>query len=175
MLFEWTQFVANVATALGILGFAFVYFTHQQSQRQFMFTVMLSCIERFQRLFPIIRNDSEDLDRLRKYIDLTNEEFFYFQRNYVPREVVVEWLDSIVEMLPIYQHGEEFPVNMGSPLVRLIHEHKVLSGYPRLMVAFTIQKEVDFNSKAALIRAVCVNLGVKVTNVHFKRAHVALD
>lgn len=173
-LLNWTQLIANVATALGIIGFAFFYFTHQQNQRQFMFTVMLSCIERFQRLFPIIRDDSEDLERVKKYIDLTNEEFFYFQRKYVPREVMIEWMDSIIEMVPIYSDGSDQPINVDSRLIRLVHENRLLDGYPRLKNAFSLKK-MDHSRKSNVIKAICANLGIKVTRSHFERAHVSFD
>lgn len=68
---HWSTIVANIVTSLGILGFIGIYLAHRQSQNQFKFTVMLSCIDRFQQLSPFLRGDNEDLSRLKKYVDLT--------------------------------------------------------------------------------------------------------
>ncbi len=116
---HWSTIVANIVTSLGIFVFIGIYLAHRQSQNQFKFTVMLSCIDRFQQLSPLLRGDNEDLSRLKKYVDLTNEEFFYFQREYIPKEVIVEWMDSIVDFFPIYVNGSERPINYDQLLFRV--------------------------------------------------------
>lgn len=171
-MLNWSTIAANVVTAFGIIGFALFYFTHQQSQRQFMFTVMLSCIERFQALYPLIRNDGDDPSRLKKYIDLTNEEFFYFQRNYIPKEVIVEWMDTIVDFFPIYKNEEVLPVNYDGLKLKQIHDENLLHNYPRLKKAFTLSSSTDFNSKISLIKAIAKNLGIRLNAKHFRQAHV---
>ena len=51
---HWSTIVANIVTSLGILGFIGIYLAHRQSENQFKFTVMLSCIDRFQQLSPLL-------------------------------------------------------------------------------------------------------------------------
>jgi|GEM_PF-1973274 len=172
---HWSTIVANIVTSLGILSFLGFYFAHRQTQNQFKFTVMISCIERFQQLFPIIRNDAEDISRLIKYVNLTNEEFFYFQRGYIPKEVIVEWMDSIVEYFPIYVSGSELPINHDRILFKQIHEDKLLDDYPRLKKAFTLTvgQEISMpRDKIKLIKEIAVNLEISLSNKHFKRAMV---
>jgi hypothetical protein len=38
---------------------------------------------------------------VRQYLDLCNEELFYFQNRYLPTEVEVEWLDGMLEFIPL--------------------------------------------------------------------------
>lgn len=91
---HWSTILANIVTSFGILSLIGLLIAYRQTQNQFKFTVMLSCIDRFQQLIPVVRNDDQDIERLKKYIDLTNEELFYFQRHYIPKEVMIEWLDG---------------------------------------------------------------------------------
>lgn len=169
---HWSTIVANIVTSLGILGFIGIYLAHRQSQNQFKFTVMLSCIDRFQQLSPLLRGDNEDLSRLKKYVDLTNEEFFYFQREYIPKEVIVEWMDSIVDFFPIYVSGSESPINYDQLPFKQIHDEKLLDGYPRLKKAFTLNREMGTSDKVTLIKTIAGNLGVSLRRRHFKGAHV---
>jgi hypothetical protein len=170
---HWSTIVANIVTSLGILGFIGIYMAHKQSQNQFKFTVMLSCIDRFQQLSPLLRGDDNDIIRLRKYVDLTNEEFFYFQREYIPKEVIVEWMDSIVDFFPIYVANEDLPINYEKLQYRQIHDQGLLQGYPRLMKAFKLTANVKSLDKMALIKGVAENLGITLRSKHFKRAHVS--
>ncbi|CAN5116447.1 hypothetical protein BH09BAC3_BH09BAC3_38250 [soil metagenome] len=136
---------------------------------------MLSCIDRFQQLSPLLRGDNDDFSRLTKYVDLTNEEFFYFQREYIPKEVIVEWLDSIVDFFPIYVKGTELPINYDRLSFKQIHDEKLLNGYPRLRKAFTVEGKTDPSDKVNLIKIIASNLGIVLKDRHFKRAHVLLN
>jgi len=172
---HWSTIVANIVTSLGILGFIGIYIAHRQSQNQFKFTVMLSCIDRFQQLSPLLRGDNDDITRLKKYVDLTNEEFFYFQRAYIPKEVIVEWMDSIVDFFPIYVNGSELPVNYDHLTFKQIHDQNLLVGYPRLKKAFTLTVKPDLTDKVKLIKLIAINLDVSLKHKHFKRAHVLIN
>jgi hypothetical protein len=108
---HWSTILANIVTSFGILSLIGLLIAYRQTQNQFKFTVMLSCIDRFQQLIPVVRNDDQDIERLKKYIDLTNEELFYFQRHYIPKEVMIEWLDSICDLVPIYEKNSKLPLN----------------------------------------------------------------
>jgi hypothetical protein len=169
---NWSALVANIVTSIGIIGFGFIYLAHRQSQNQFKFTVMLSCIDRFQHLSPLLRGDNDDISRLKRYVDLTNEEFFYFQREYIPKEIMVEWMDSIVDCFPIYVNGSDIPINYDRLPFKQIHDENLLKGYPRLMKAFTLNREMITADKANLIKTVAQNLGISLKTIHFKRAHV---
>jgi len=136
---------------------------------------MLSCQDRFQQLFPLERGDDVDLTRLKKYVDLTNEEFFYFQRAYIPKEVIVEWMDSIVDFFPIYVGGSDVPVNYAKMRFRQIHDEKMLEGYPRLKKAFTLTEGKSNLNRSELIKMITANLGVSLRDRHFKRAQIRFN
>lgn len=168
---NWSAIIANIVTSLGILSFIAIYLSHRQTQEQFKFTVMLSCIDRFQQLMPIIRHDDQDIDRLRKYIDLTNEELFYFQRNYIPKEVIVEWMDSICDFIPIYSKDLKTPLNYSNSAVKIIHDQGLMKGYPRLLKAVILSnRNVSIDDKVLLVEQVAMNLGIQIDKRHFKRA-----
>ena len=116
-----------------------------------------------------------DLTRLKKYVDLTNEEFFYFQRAYIPKEVIVEWMDSIVDFFPIYVGGSDVPVNYAKMRFRQIHDEKMLEGYPRLKKAFTLTEGKSNLNRSELIKMITANLGVSLRDRHFKRAQIRFN
>lgn len=166
----WSSVVANITTSLKILGFIAIYINHRLTQDQFSFTVMLSCIERFQALSPFIKSNPDDTSSLRKYVDLTNEEFFYFQRKNIPKAVIAEWLDTIVDYFPLYVEGKDEPINYLSLRFKDIHDKRLLEGYPRLIKAFTLAPSVDPYVKADVIKAVAANLHIRLKDRHLKDA-----
>ena len=75
-----------------------------------------------------------------EYIDLVNEELFYFQNGFLPRVVAEEWLDGMIDMIPIYDpYGNV--LNLGY-CIPIIHQRKLLDQYRfrRVRRAFTIKQ-----------------------------------
>lgn len=69
---------------------------------------MISCIDRYQQLLPALNRSSSrvgsalqesDRDAIRAYLDLSNEELFYFKARYLPRAVAIEWTEGILAVL----------------------------------------------------------------------------
>lgn len=178
---NWTTLIANLATAFGIIGFIALYLSHQQNHKHFSFTVMISCVDRFHKLIPLI-NDGKDNSSLKQYIDLTSEEFFYFQQNYIPKDVIVEWLDSIINYFPLYVKNVTVPINFDYIPYQSIHSDALLAGYPRLRKAFLLHGNYDASiiydrenigyrkSRKELIKEVARNLNITLKNKHFKSA-----
>lgn len=169
---------------MGVIGLAAIWISHRLSVKQFQFTVMLSCIDRFQNLYPVQRDSQEgDFEqRLIKYLDLTNEEFFYFQNGFIPKVVMVEWMDSIIECLPIYHIDNQEPLNYDLLDFREIHDRKLLQKFPRLEIAMKVNGNYDFSviadratsdsrrQRRELISEILGNLNVKVKKSHFDKA-----
>jgi hypothetical protein len=128
-----------LALIVGIGSVIWAMYTFTYSRNQFHHEVMVSCIERFQLIIPALASDvtDEKLDGLRKYIDLSNEELFYFKGNYIPKEVAVEWLDGMISFLPLF--NERGDVISNGKFAEII-ENKMLEGYPRILKAFRISK-----------------------------------
>ncbi|CAD5257296.1 MULTISPECIES: hypothetical protein [unclassified Imperialibacter] len=181
-LIEVTTIAANVITSAGILGLVAFYIGYQHNQKQFRFTVMISCIERFQSLLPSLRSGTVDEETLIKYIDLTSEEFFYFQNRYIPRHVTVEWLDSIIGNFPIYSETDkDRPVNYTCLRFKDVHDANMLVSYPRIQKAMTVRgtylfpascgnEGMDPNQKIDLIKEIGANLGIRFKKRDFRRA-----
>ena len=176
-----TTIIANIATSLGVLSFIGFIFYYRFNQKQFQYTVMISCIDRFQKLLPEL-HQKENNSVIRQYVDLTNEEFFYFQYGYIPKHVIVEWMDGIIDCIPIYKVNESEPLNKSPKLFNDIHEKNILDEYNRLKIAFTIKGDYDFNSivnpksdsyrssRVDLIKEILHNIRVKVKDNDFKKA-----
>jgi hypothetical protein len=127
------------ALVVGIFSVIWAFIAFKVFKKQFHHEVMVSCIERFQLIIPALASDvtDEKLDGLRKYIDLSNEELFYFKGNYIPKEVAVEWLDGMISFLPLF--NERGDVISNGNFAEII-ENKMLEGYPRILKAFRISK-----------------------------------
>lgn len=176
-----TTITSNVVTTLGLVGVAAFFYSKRRNLIQFQFSVMLSCVERFQKLFPELLGKEKDIWRIREYIDLANEELFYFQRGYIPKEVIVEWLDGMLLYLPVYVLGSALPVNYELLPYPEIHDQKLLAGYPRLKKAFKIESallskelggKLTGELKRKVIKEIAKNLGVILSDKHFKEAMI---
>lgn len=86
---------------------------------------MISCIDRYQQLIGDLGDATIAPDSLRKYIDLCNEEFFYFRHGYLPNEVVNEWLDGMISLMPQISENSKIAASD-------------LEEYPRLRNAFVV-------------------------------------
>ena len=97
-LLEVGSFIATIIGGIAILAAVRSY---SISRKQLNFTALESCIKRY-------RDQFLDLDRhapksqVLRYIDLVNEELFYFEHNYLPVDVAEEWIDGMIEHLPIF-------------------------------------------------------------------------
>lgn len=135
-----------VALLVGIGSVFWAIYTFTFSRKQFHHEVMISCIERFQAIIPGLDSTDPDKkrDALRKYVDLCNEELFYFKGNYVPEEVAIEWLDGMIAYLPIFnQRGEV--ISKGKFME--ITEGNMLEGYPRILKAFRVSRLPDMKDQ----------------------------
>jgi len=70
----------------------------------------------------------------KRYVDLCNEQVFYFRSGYLPREVMEEWLESMVDYLPLFDDvtGETRTDCPGYV------EPELLKGYPALRTFFVV-------------------------------------
>lgn len=115
------------------------------TRKQFHHSVMISCIERFQQIFSdLTSSDStKRLDAIQKYVDLCNEELFYFKEKYVPIEVAKEWLDGMIYYLPLFnRHGE---ILAPGKFPEILDNHS-LDFYPRIKKAFQVATLPDMEN-----------------------------
>ncbi len=128
-----------LAWIVGAGSLAFATYTYRLNRSQFNFAVMTSCVDRFQRIIAQLKygNDQEREQALRQYIDLCNEELFYFQNRYLPDEVIDEWLEGMIGYLPCFDGKGE---NLNPGCLPGIIEQDLLADYPRIRKAFTVGK-----------------------------------
>ncbi len=96
--------LAYVAQIVGVVVLLYVAYSYLLQRKQLNFDVMTSCTARFQDILPLLRSEvQEERDKgEEQYVDLCNEQLFYFANGYLPPEVIEEWLDGMVLYLPHY-------------------------------------------------------------------------
>ncbi len=154
------EIIETVALVLGAAAIIWGIRTYRVTHNQFNFAVITSCIARFQAIFPLLRspNASERRKAIKQYIDLCNEELFYFKNNYVPDEVVDEWIEGMIYYLPWFDESER---NLNGEALPEIISENLLAGYPRIQQAFKVDKRYNLSSlgeRMALVRLVKQNI-----------------
>ena len=73
------------------------------------------------------------------YLELTNEELFYFQHDYLPLEIAKEWIDGMIDFLPITNSKSEI-INEHHCIKYFVdHREEMFRGYPRIKHAFDLE------------------------------------
>lgn len=91
----------TVAIGVGSLSALIAAVAYAQSRKNLQFSVMIACIERFQELLPQLKDEPTSEHDALRYLDLCNEELFYFQQQYLRREVALEWIEGMLTFLPL--------------------------------------------------------------------------
>jgi hypothetical protein len=130
----------DIFELLSYSAIIFAFVTYVLTQRQFRFTVMIRCIERFQRMLPELNRLEDVIDEKERqritslYIDLCEEELFYFSKGYLPKEVMDEWLEGMLNYLPFFNSDGKL-LNEKHTL-KVVHNDPLLNGYPRIRKCF---------------------------------------
>jgi hypothetical protein len=140
---EVLAYLVQLVAALALITAIFTYLAHRNQLR---FDVITNCVERFQEIIPNMGStDAQEAERAkRRYVDLCNEQLFYFGEKYLPDEVVEEWLDGMIDYLPqLDREGKAHPQSWQNRMV----EPELLDGYPRIETAFTVDEPYDLESR----------------------------
>ncbi|MBS1640668.1 MAG: hypothetical protein JSR12_11495 [Bacteroidetes bacterium] len=134
---DWAS-VAQILTAISLI-YGAVQITINRKQ---LFSNTISrCLNEFQKIN--ISVDCIDTLTIKKYIDLVGEELFYFQNHYIPKNVAKEWLDGMLDFLPITD-SKEVVLNKDHCIIYLgENRSQLLKNYPRIKSAFTLSNEYD--------------------------------
>jgi hypothetical protein len=133
--------LANIIVALGVL----IAITQISiNRKQLHFATIERCITEFRRFesnkVPIDKTD------LIRYIDLINEELFYFQHNYLPKTIAYEWIDGMLDFVPIIDNrGNILNPQNCIPELAAKRNH-FLRNYPRLKDSFIVIQTVRFDN-----------------------------
>lgn len=142
---ELLQAASAVVTIVGVVAIVYSIRNYGLSQSQFRHGVMTHCLGRYYAvMFDNKEQTNTDPDRwLQQYFEFVNEEMFYFQVKYLPMDVIIEWMDGILDNVIIRKAGSLEVINEGS-LVDSIKNSVKQDGFPRLKNAFIIRSGVDY-------------------------------
>lgn len=122
----------------------FTFYQLKVNQKQLHLSTITKCIIDFRNL-GILTKETNDPVVLNHYIDLTNEELFYFQHKYIPEEVSKEWIDGMISFMPMTNRKHEI-LNADYCVTHLaLQRNEYLKGFPRVQNAFEISGEYDFD------------------------------
>lgn len=126
----------------GITAFAIVFASNQirLQKKQLNIEVIDRCINEFrEKFFGKLCRFTENTDLITGYLDLVNEELFYMQRGYLPKDVSIEWLDGIIDYIPIRDSKSGKVLNSNCCICLLKRDEcKLLDPFPRTRHTFSI-------------------------------------
>jgi hypothetical protein len=138
-LFEIISLILSGGT---IVAIGFAIWQIRINRKQLYVSTITKCINDY-RAFGRLKQDERDFSTVSKYVDLVNEELFYIQFNYIPKEVAKEWIDGMLDFMPLI-NGKDEIVNKKYCLTYLVDTHvQIYSMNPRVANAFTIRGEYN--------------------------------
>ncbi len=135
---DLVEFISYIITSLSLVGIGIAY---ALSKKQIHFSTMTKCINDYREL---MKPRLKDKDLAEQYIDLVNEELFYFENNFVPIEVSIEWIDGMIDYLPFFKDGKFEKSKMLTILDNSEATKKMLHNYPRVMKVIKINNAINF-------------------------------
>jgi hypothetical protein len=138
-LFEILSFIATI---FGMTALFLGYRSYKTTVKQLSFEIVNSCTSRFHAILKDLKHAPTDIDNIEAYIGLCNEELFYFKYDYLPKDVVLEWLAGMKDTVPHFVNNEN--VNQSPKCVQHIqHENgkeiDLLYSYQRLKFSYTFE------------------------------------
>lgn len=91
----------TVFSGFTTLGVIIVVVQYLLTKKQLHQATIARCIDAF-RDFGNVDSETSESGALKKYIDLVNEELFYIQHQYIPKDIAIEWIDGMLDMIPLY-------------------------------------------------------------------------
>jgi hypothetical protein len=112
------------------------------NRKQLFLSTIAKCIADYRSLTGLNKT-CQDETTIAKYIDLCNEELFYFKHRYLPLKVAYEWIDGMVNYMPIRDKKGNV-LNPEHCLDYLIEHFEVFNKYPRILACFEVIGKYDF-------------------------------
>jgi hypothetical protein len=141
-LTELTSLIGTAISAGTLVGLIIALNQIRINRKQLSLSTISYCLEKFGKL-DFHWDTSEST--VKAYIDLVSEEVFFFQYKYLPTEIAYEWLDGMLDYIPLFD-GERNLLNGEECLLHLAKNHAaLLRNYPRVIHTFTIHHFVDIS------------------------------
>jgi hypothetical protein len=87
----------HAATTIGCVAIIFLFIQYIQSKDLRNLQLMHRCIDNYRKWSE---HDNREYNYF--YLELLNEELFYFQNKLIEKKVAIEWLDGIVDYIQIF-------------------------------------------------------------------------
>ena len=141
-MLQTLAYIAQIAGGVGLLVAAGTYLIHRS---QLHFNIIMSCNQRFQEILVDLeeQDDLKVAQAKKRYIDLCNEQLFYFSNGYLPREVMEEWLESMIDYLPLFdaETGIVHPAHRGRVNSELLRD------YPKIRSVFVVDPSDELSTE----------------------------
>lgn len=135
------EFVSFVVTSLSLSA---IYFSYFHSKKQIHFTTIEKCINDYRSLYHKYEEKYNNPKFLDQYLDLVNEELFYIENGYLPKEVAEEWIDGMIDYLPFIMKGNFISSLKFVQFDNQLNTEKQLFSFPRILKFITISIDFDF-------------------------------
>jgi len=132
-----TTIVSNIATLIGVIVVIFAFYSFTIERKHLNLNTITRCIDLFRREY--LNLDPENIELVKSYFDFVNEELFYFENNYLPKSIADEWIDGMIDFVPLFNKNGEVINNGHGDYYHIAIENKLLATYPRIKQAFTFQ------------------------------------
>jgi hypothetical protein len=137
---EIANLIISGVTALAIV---FAVIQIKINKKQLFLSTITKCISDFRNLGELNRQ-TKNADIINRFIDLTNEELFYFQHKYIPKVIRKEWIDGMIDFIPITNINGQI-LNKEYCIKYIAENRSILfQNYPRIQNAFELNKTFDF-------------------------------
>ncbi len=112
------------------------------NRKQLFLSTIAKCIADYRSVLGL-EKESVDKTAILKYLDLCNEELFYFKHRYLPLKIAYEWVDGMLNYIPITDKQTNI-LNPKNCLQYLMDNPHILNQYPRILVSFEVSGKYDF-------------------------------
>ncbi|MFZ6050755.1 hypothetical protein [Halocola ammonii] len=131
----WKDIIVVLVNVLGVAAIIIAVQSYRLKQKSNYFQVVNNLVNKYQDNF--LAQNYFDNETRKKFIDFVNEELFYIQYGYVPLPIAVEWIDGMLDVLPVINNGKQYFTNPNSLFNSKI-EDDILKTYPRIKRALSI-------------------------------------
>lgn len=162
MIMTFKDYLETISYFVTSLSLVAISFTYTFSKKTIHFATMQKCISDF-RSIEFEKNAGNEMERARKYFELVNEELFYIENNYLPRVVAVEWIDGMLEYLPLRLTNNQYRLSQKFRNLTSNEIDSLLTDHPR------IQKFINLNNKT--LNRITLHLKTDLTKDKLTKQH----
>ncbi len=140
---EGLETLAYLVTIVSLIA---LWITYTFSRKQIHLSTIAKCIQDYRNLYHKFDDKYQNPLFLGQYLDLVNEELFYIEKGYLPKEVANEWIDGMIDYLPFITANDFVKSSKFLQLEDIKSTEKALFVYPRILHFITIRNIIDYET-----------------------------